>query len=133
MSTSKDALYRSWLTLLGWLEEEAAARGLKLSKVADFPDYIYRMERPYDLPTTVMSVSLNRLDPASSDQSGQALFLASVSPRHVDLGGVSLRVMGGSKHWHLHAGHGELFEGKRPFTRARLTTILDGVQEGVGA
>ncbi len=133
MSTSKDALYRSWLTLMSWLEEEAAARGLKLSKVADFPDYIYRMERPYELPTTVMSVSLNRLDVAAPGVEGQALFLAAVSPRHVDLGGVSLRVMGGSKHWHLHADHEQLLEGKRPFTRARLSAILDGVQEGVGA
>lgn len=129
---SKDALYRSWMTLLGWLGEEAAARGLKLSKVADFPDYIYRMERPYDLPTTTMSVSLNRADP-QQPEGGQALFLAAVSPRHVALGGVSLRVMGGSKHWHLHAHGSELLEGKRPFTRLRLASILDGVQEGVDA
>ncbi|GAA4019941.1 NADH-quinone oxidoreductase subunit 15 [Deinococcus rubellus] len=130
---SKEALYRSWLTLLSWLGEEAAARGLKLSKVADFPDYIYRMERPYDLPTTIMSVSLNRADPQYPESGGQALFLAAVSPRHVSLGGVSLRVMGGSKHWHLHAHGNELLEGKRPFTRPRLTSILDGVQEGVDA
>ncbi|AZI42058.1 NADH dehydrogenase subunit [Deinococcus psychrotolerans] len=142
-TASKDALYSSWLTLLSWLEQEAAPRGLTLSKVADFPDYIYRMERPYDLPTTIMSVSLNRPDMHSpQDQSssgtaqlgtGQALFLAAVSPRHVDLGGVSLRVMGGSKHWHLHAHDGHLLEGKRPFTRARLSNILDGVQEGLEA
>ena len=133
---SKDALYHSWLTLLGWLEEEAQARGLKLVKVADFPDYIYRMERPYDLPTTIMSVSINKADPAMGAAEGQALLLAAVSPRHVDLGGVSLRVMGGSKHWHLHASHdgpAALLEGKRPFTRERLSGILDGVQEGVQA
>ncbi len=128
-----DALYRAWLTLLAWLEAEAQSRGLNLIKVADFPDYIYRMERPYDLPTTVMSVTLNRIDPLSPQTEGQALFLAAVSPRHVDLGGVSLRVMGGSKHWHLHAHGGQLLEGKRPFTRERLSLILDGVQEGVSA
>ncbi|GHF29864.1 hypothetical protein HNQ07_000807 [Deinococcus metalli] len=117
------ALYSHWVTLLGWLEAEATARGLEFSKVADFPDYIYRMERPYDLPTTVMSVALG--------SGGQPLVVAAVSPRHVDLKGVSLRLMGGSKHWHLHAGEGGLLEGKRPFTRERLATVLDGVVRGV--
>ncbi|WP_162865460.1 NADH-quinone oxidoreductase subunit 15 [Deinococcus wulumuqiensis] len=118
----KAALYRQWVELLGWLEQEAAVRGLSTEKVADFPDYIYRMERPYDLPTTVMSVSVGR--------GGQALLVAAVSPRHVDLGGVSLRLMGGSKHWHLHAGEGGLLEGKRPFTRERLGALLDGALQG---
>ena len=123
MATSdKAALYRQWVELLGWLEQEAAVRGLSTEKVADFPDYIYRMERPYDLPTTVMSVSVGR--------GGQALLVAAVSPRHVDLGGVSLRLMGGSKHWHLHAGEGGLLEGKRPFTRERLGALLDGALQG---
>ena len=135
-SNAKDALYSLWLTLLGWLEDEAQSRGLTLSKVADFPDYIYRMERPFDLPTTIMSVSLSKPSPLEGGAAGQALLIAAVSPRHVDLGGVSLRVMGGSKHWHLHASHGEvaqLLEGKRPFTRERLSSILTGVQEGVEA
>lgn len=121
-NSDKAALYRQWVELLGWLEQEAAVRGLSTEKVADFPDYIYRMERPYDLPTTVMSVSVSR--------GGQALLVAAVSPRHVDLGGVSLRLMGGSKHWHLHAGEGGLLEGKRPFTRERLGALLDGALQG---
>ncbi|GGI69457.1 NADH-quinone oxidoreductase subunit 15 [Deinococcus wulumuqiensis] len=121
-NSDKAALYRQWVELLGWLEQEAAVRGLSTEKVADFPDYIYRMERPYDLPTTVMSVSVGR--------GGQALLVAAVSPRHVDLGGVSLRLMGGSKHWHLHAGEGGLLEGKRPFTRERLGALLDGALQG---
>ncbi|WP_102127446.1 NADH-quinone oxidoreductase subunit 15 [Deinococcus planocerae] len=116
-------LYAQWVELLGWLEAEAAARGLAFQKVADFPDYIYRMERPYDLPTTVMSVALTT--------GGQPLLVAAVSPRHVDLKGVSLRLMGGSKHWHLHAGERGLLEGKRPFTRDRLGLILDGAMKGV--
>ncbi|MDO4246603.1 MAG: NADH-quinone oxidoreductase subunit 15 [Deinococcus sp.] len=118
------ALYRQWVELLGWLEAEAQVRGLNIDKVADFPDYIYRMERPYDLPTTIMSVSIS--------QGGQALLVAAVSPRHVDLGGVSLRLMGGSKHWHLHAGEHGLLEGKRPFTRERLGVLLDGMMQGKG-
>ena len=124
MSHAHDsALYAQWVELLGWLEAEAATRGLGFEKVADFPDYIYRMERPYDLPTTVMSVSVG--------VGGQPLLIAAVSPRHVDLKGVSLRLMGGSKHWHLHAGERTLLEGKRPFTRERLAALLDGAVRGV--
>lgn len=117
------ALYTQWLELLGWMQAEASARGLTFEKVADFPDYIYRMDRPYDLPTTVMSASLNA--------DGQPLFVAGVSPRHVDLKGVSLRLMGGSKHWHLHAGTRGLLEGKRPFTQERLAAILNGAERGM--
>lgn len=82
------------------------------------------MERPYDLPTTVMSVNVSR--------GGQALLVAAVSSRHVDLGGVSLRLMGGSKHWHFHAGPQGLLEGKRPFTRERLGVLLDGILKSKG-
>ncbi len=117
------ALYTQWVELLGWLEAEAVTHGLTFEKVADFPDYIYRMERPYDLPTTVMSAAVG--------VAGQPLLVAAVSPRHVDLKNISLRLMGGSKHWHLHAGTAGLLEGKRPFTRARLSTLLDGALRGV--
>ncbi|TDE87501.1 NADH dehydrogenase subunit [Deinococcus sp. S9] len=120
-----ERLYTQWVELLGWLEAEASARGLGFEKVADFPDYIYRMERPYDLPTTVMSVALT--------VGGQPLLLAAVSPRHVDLKGISLRLMGGSKHWHLHAGERGLLEGQRPFTRERLAVLLNGALRGVAA
>ena len=123
-NADKAALYRQWVELLGWLEAEAQARGLNIDKVADFPDYIYRMERPYDLPTTIMSVSVS--------QGGQALLVAAVSPRHVNLGGVSLRLMGGSKHWHLHAGEGALAFEQATFTRERLGVLLDGVMQGKG-
>ncbi|MPY65823.1 NADH dehydrogenase subunit [Deinococcus sp. SDU3-2] len=116
-------LYAQWVELLSWLESEAATRGLGFQKVADFPDYIYRMERPYDLPTTVMSAALTA--------NGQPLMVAAVSPRHVDLKGVSLRLMGGSKHWHLHAGEAGLLEGKRPFTRERLTQLVEGAVRGL--
>ncbi|MVN89089.1 NADH dehydrogenase subunit [Deinococcus sp. HMF7620] len=119
------ALYAQWVDLLGWLEAGARARGLGFEKVADFPDYIYRMERPYDLPTTVMSVRITA--------GGQPLLIAAVSPRHADLKAVSLRLMGGSKHWHLHAGDHVLLEGKRPFTHQRLETLLDSAVKGLQA
>ncbi len=124
MAHGSDAqLYAQWITLLGWLEDEARIRGLSFAKVADFPDYIYRMERSYDLATTTMSAGLGFAN-------GQALFVASVSPRHTDLKSVSLRLMGGSKYWHLHAGDSQLLEGKRPFTRERLALLLDGALLG---
>ncbi|MBZ9749448.1 NADH-quinone oxidoreductase subunit 15 [Deinococcus sp. HMF7604] len=119
------ALYAQWVDLLGWLEAGARARGLGFEKVADFPDYIYRMERPYDLPTTVMSVRITA--------GGQPLLIAAVSPRHADLKAVSLRLMGGSKHWHLHAGEHVLLEGKRPFTHQRLEMLMDSAVKGLQA
>ena len=123
VSHANDArLYSSWMELLGWMQDYATFSGLTFSKVSDFPDYIYRMERPYDLPTTVASASLLR--------GGQPLLIASVSPRHVDLKGVQLRLMGGSKHWHLHAGGAGLLEGKRPFDRRRFHALLDGALRG---
>ena len=123
MSHDDAALYEHWILLMGWLREAALSRGLRFEKVSDFPDYIYRMERPYDLPTTVASVSITH--------EGQPLLIASVSPRHVQLKSVQLRLMGGSKHWHLHAGEGGLLEGKHPFTQGRLALILDGAVEGL--
>ena len=116
--TSDAQLYRCWMELLEWMQDYARFSGLEYVKVSDFPDYIYRMERPYDLPTTTASVSLNI--------QGQPFLIAAVSPRHVDLKSVQLRLMGSSKHWHLHAGEAQLLEGKRPFTRARLHALLDG-------
>ncbi|WP_425147482.1 NADH-quinone oxidoreductase subunit 15 [Deinococcus sp.] len=119
MAHSSDArLYGCWTELLTWMQDYAKFSGLEYVKVSDFPDYIYRMERAYDLPTTTASASLNI--------GGQPFLLASVSPRHVDLKGVELRLMGASKHWHLHAGEAGLLEGKRPFTRQRLHALLDG-------
>jgi NADH-quinone oxidoreductase chain 15 len=125
MSHDDAQLYSAWMDLLTWMQDYATFSGLEYVKVSDFPDYIYRMERPYDLPTTTASASLNR--------AGQPLLIASVSPRHVDLKSVQLRLMGGSKHWHLHAGDSGLLEGKRPFTRQRLHALLDGAMQGASA
>ncbi|AFZ69100.1 NADH-quinone oxidoreductase subunit 15 [Deinococcus peraridilitoris] len=123
MAHNDTALYQQWIDLLGWMQDYAQQHGLSYEKISDFPDYIYRMERPYDLPTTVASAGVGH--------PGQPLLIAAVSPRHVRLKGVQLRLMGGSKHWHLHAGDSGLLEGKRPFTRERLFAILDGALMGV--
>lgn len=115
-------IYAWWLELLGWMQDYAKVNGLEYVKVSDFPDYIYRMERPYELPTTIASVSLNA--------GNEALLLAAVSPRHVALKSVSIRLIGGSKHWHLHAGDSGLLEGKRPFTRERFEALAQQARAG---
>lgn len=60
MTESDKAFYQAWAELLEWLREYAAQNeGVTFVKQADFTDYIYRMARPYDLPTTVMTASLS--------------------------------------------------------------------------
>ncbi|MEJ2289801.1 MAG: NADH-quinone oxidoreductase subunit 15 [Deinococcales bacterium] len=55
MNEKDGAFYQAWATLLQWMRDYAAEReDARFEKEADFADYIYRMERPYDLPTTVM-------------------------------------------------------------------------------
>jgi hypothetical protein len=52
MSSAHEAkLYEAWVELLGWMRAYAEEKGVRFEKEADFPDFIYRMERPYDLPT----------------------------------------------------------------------------------
>ncbi len=64
MDDKSMAFYRAWAELLEWMREYAAEHdGVEFVKQGDFTDYIYRMARPYDLPTTIMSASLsNPLD-----------------------------------------------------------------------
>src|SRR5690606_42112424 len=77
MAERQAAFYRAWAQLLEWMREYAAEReGVAFTKEADFPDYIYRMHRPYDLPTTVMVASLS--DPAT----GLPVLMTNASPRH---------------------------------------------------
>lgn len=128
MAHNDAALYGQWVELLGWMRDSAGSSGLSFEKVADFPDYIYRMERPFELPTTVMSASLNA--PTALGGS-QPLLVAAVSPRHAELKAVQIRLMGASKHWHLHAGDAGLMEGKRTFTRERFQAVVDQAVEGL--
>lgn len=114
-------LYGAWAELLGWLREYASRReGVKFIKQADFPDYIYRMERPYDLPTTVMSASL-------SSPGEEPVLLVSVSPRHTVFKEVTLHPFESHVYRKLSydPAQGALVEGKRPFTRAMLETLAD--------
>ena len=75
MNEKDRGFYQAWASLLQWMRDYAAERsGARFEKEADFTDYIYRMERPYELPTTVMSASL-------SDEGGNPVLLVNASPR----------------------------------------------------
>jgi len=115
------AFYAAWAELLQWMREIADARGgVRFEKEGDFPDYIYRMARPYDLPTTVMSASLSLPD-------GRPVLLAYASPRHTVFKEAVLHPVDSHAYRKLTlAKDGEgLAEGKRPFTRAQLEHMTD--------
>ncbi|CAN5716567.1 NADH-quinone oxidoreductase subunit 15 [soil metagenome] len=115
------AFYRAWATLLEWLRAEADVRAeVHLVKQADFPDYIYRMERPYDLPTIVMNVSLSRAD-------AQPVLMVSASPRHSVFKEVVLHPFDSHVYRRLTLStDGEaLVEGKRVFSRELLSHLVD--------
>lgn len=115
-----EMLYRAWLQVVEWMREYAAEKGVQFSKESDFPDFIYRMERPYELPTTMMAVSL-------SDERGEPFFFASVSPRHAKLKHIAFRIPGGHVHHHAHweDGKGLVLEGKFPLTKEKLYQLAD--------
>lgn len=121
MDETDMAFYTAWAELLSWMREIADGRdGVRFEKEGDFPDYIYRMERPYELPTTVMSASL-------SLPNGRPVLLANASPRHVVFKEVVLHPVDSHAYRKLKlAKEGSaLVEGKRPFTRAQLEHMTD--------
>ena len=94
--------------------------GVKFEKEADFPDYIYRMERPYELPTTIMSASL-------SDPEGNPVLLLNASPRHTVFKEVVLHPFESHVYRKLkyNKDKNALAEGKRVFTKEMLFTLAD--------
>ncbi len=112
-------LYQAWAELLAWMRAYAEEKGVRFEKEADFPDFIYRMERPYDLPTTIMTASL-------SDGLGEPFLLADVSPRHARLKRIGLRLPRAHIHLHVHyePGKGLVLE-KLPLTRERFFALAD--------
>jgi hypothetical protein len=121
MNDTDKAFYRAWHELLSWMQAYAEAReGVIFEKEADFPDYIYRMERPYDLPTTVMSASLSLPD-------GKPVLLVNASPRHAVFKEVVLHPFESHVYRTLtyNPELGALAEGKRPFTQAMLFELAD--------
>jgi len=127
MSDKDAAFYRAWTELLQWMRDYADERdGARFEKQADFTDYIYRMERPYDLPTTVMSASL-------SDASGTPVLLVNASPRKAVFKEVVLHPFESHTYRKLKLAQdgGGLAEGKRVFTKAMLYLLADELY-GVG-
>lgn len=115
-----EMLYQAWVQVLEWMQQYAALKGVRFEKESDFPDFIYRMERPYEVPTTIMAASL-------SDEQGEPFFFASVSPRHAELKHVAFRIPGGHVHYHAHweEGKGLALEGKFAFTKERFYSMAD--------
>jgi hypothetical protein len=121
MTEREKSFYAAWAELLGWLQEYAGEReGVQFVKLADFTDYIYRMERPYDLPTTIMSANL-------SDGRGQAVLLLTASQRAEVFKQVILHPADSSTHriLTLNAAGTGLAEGRRDFTRSMLFDLAD--------
>ncbi|HEU4740638.1 MAG TPA: NADH-quinone oxidoreductase subunit 15 [Meiothermus sp.] len=119
-----EMLYKSWVQVLEWMREYAAEKGVRFEKESDFPDFIYRMERPYEVPTTIMVASL-------SDKIGEPFLIASVSPRHAEMKRIGLRVPGAMLHWHAHweDGRGLVMGGKLPLDKAKLYQLADRARE----
>ncbi|WP_135257717.1 NADH-quinone oxidoreductase subunit 15 [Thermus caldilimi] len=126
MSASHEReLYEAWVELLSWMREYAREKGVRFEKEADFPDFIYRMERPYDLPTTIMTASL-------SDALGEPFLLADVSPRHAKLKRIGLRLPRAHIHLHAHYEPGKgLVTGKIPLTKERFFALADRAREAL--
>lgn len=114
------AFYRAWAALLDDMRAYADTRDdVIFQKEADFPDYIYRMERPFDLPTIVMSASLSRPD-------GTPVLMLSASPRHAVFKEVVVHPFDSHTYRKLTLGdHRTLVEGPRTFDRARLFALAD--------
>lgn len=113
--------YAAWAQLLDWMREYAAeGEHARFIKQADFTEYIYRMARPYQMPTTVMSASL-------SDPDEKPVLMVSASPRHAVFKEVQLHPFDSHVYRHLHlAQDGDgLAEGKREFSRQMLFDLAD--------
>lgn len=121
MDEKSQAFYRAWAELLDWMREYAAANeGVEFVKQADFTDYIYRMARPYDLPTTIMSASLSNPD-------DEPILLVSASQRASVFKEVVLHPFESHVYRKLTlAKDGEgLAEGPRKFTKEMLFELAD--------
>ena len=113
--------YAAWAELLDWMREYAADNEQAVFvKQADFTEYIYRMARPYQMPTTIMSASL-------SDLTDSPVLLVSASPRHAVFKEVQLHPFDSHVYRFLSLAPDEdgLAEGKRKFTKNMLFELAD--------
>lgn len=121
MTDRDKAFYEAWAAMLGWLRSYAAEKdGVVFVKQADFTDYIYRMERPYDLPTTIMAASL-------SDLRDNPVLLVTASPRQALFKEVVVHPFESHVYRKLKLSEdgSSLVEGKRPFDEPRLVALAD--------
>ena len=119
--TDRDrAFYAAWAELLAWARGFAEGRDdAVFVKIADFPDYIYRMERPYDLPVIVMSASLAR------PHDRHPILMLNASPRHAVFKEVVVHPFDSHVYRRLtlaEDGRG-LVEGRRRFDRQRFEAL----------
>ncbi|HLU82905.1 MAG TPA: NADH-quinone oxidoreductase subunit 15, partial [Trueperaceae bacterium] len=87
---------------------------------ADFTDYIYRMEREFDLPTTIMVASLSKAD-------GHPVLMVNASQRAAVFKEVVLHPFDSHVYRKLKLapdGSG-LAEGRRVFTKTMLEELAD--------
>ncbi|HEX2865282.1 MAG TPA: NADH-quinone oxidoreductase subunit 15 [Deinococcales bacterium] len=113
--------YSQWAELIGRLQDYAGRSGLRLDKEADFTRFIYRMERPYVLPTTVQTVSVGLPD-------GTPVLVISAAPPIDPVKSIQVRLQGGHQEWHLHpSAAGLVMEGGAVFDEARMTGLFDRV------
>ncbi len=123
--TDRDrAFYEAWAELLSWAQAFAERRDdASFVKIADFPDYIYRMERPYDLPVIVMSASLAR--PVDR----HPVLMLAASPRRAVFKEVVVHPFDSHVYRRLRLsddGQG-LSEGRRPFDRERFEALASSL------
>lgn len=116
------AFYDAWRDMLEWMKHYASTReGVFYKTEADFPDYIYRMERPYELPVITMTASLNRAN-------GHPVVLVSASPRHTVFKEITLHPFDSHIYRKLKWSpeRGSLVEErKRPFTTEMFEHLMD--------
>ncbi|MEZ4631400.1 MAG: NADH-quinone oxidoreductase subunit 15 [Deinococcales bacterium] len=121
LSNQDMSFYKAWANMLDWMQEYAEKHDKAVfEKQADFPDYIYRMERPYDLPTITMSASL-------SNQEGKPVLMLNASPRHSLFKEVTVHPFESHSYRKLsyHPEKKALSEGKRVFSKAMLFELAD--------
>lgn len=121
MKSHDIAFYEAWASVLSWMREYADSHeNVSFVKEGDFPDYIYRMERPYDLPTTVMSASLSGAD-------GLPVLFLNASPRHAVFKEIVIHPFDSHVYRHLSYKPEEraLVEEKRIFTKEMLFELAD--------
>ena len=125
MTERDKAVSAAWAELLEWLREYAAQNeGVTFVKQADFTDYIYRMARPYDLPTTVMTASL-------SSQADDPVLVVTASQRASVFKEVVLHPFESHVYRKLTLAKdgGGLAEGPRRFTKEMLFRLADELFE----